>query len=80
MVGQPYGSIFQIGDRELIKIDDNNNSFEILLNDIEGGNGDNSAFEDSNTAQKLTLDEIGKLKEVWVNPFIFFNINKMTHF
>jgi tRNA (adenine-N(1)-)-methyltransferase non-catalytic subunit len=64
MIGYPYGSIFEICDRKLKYINIENNeettSFESCYKDQEGG--DNRGYADTNTAQKLTDEDIQKLR------------------
>jgi hypothetical protein len=47
----------------LIRIDDEEGFDPIDIPAGEGGSGDNSYYADSNTAQRLTVKDIGDLKE-----------------
>ena len=65
MIGHPYGSRFEIQGKKLIRIEESKFSLENTLDDPSvtiGGSGDNSNYEDSNTAQKLTQGEIEEMK------------------
>ena len=60
MIGAPYGSVFEVNDRRLIRVIDTKLSLEGAF---LGGSGDNSDYIDSNTAQKLSEGDIETLKE-----------------
>jgi tRNA (adenine-N(1)-)-methyltransferase non-catalytic subunit len=62
MIGAPYGSIFEVRDRRLVRITDASFSFDDALS-AGGAGGDNSGYTDTNTAQKLTECDIMSLKE-----------------
>jgi tRNA (adenine-N(1)-)-methyltransferase non-catalytic subunit len=61
LIGSPYGSIFEIRDRRLERVE---TTFDDLFeSSLADGSGDNSGFIDSNTSQKLTTEDIAQLKE-----------------
>lgn len=64
MVGHPFGSQFEIQGKKLIRVDELKFSLVNTLGDPSaiGGSGDNSNYEDSNTAQKLSQKEIEEMK------------------
>jgi hypothetical protein len=67
VVGHSYGSIFEINSkRKLVHLP---NCFELLETSFETGNtddqtdvGNNSNYVDSNTAQKLTMQDLADLR------------------
>jgi tRNA (adenine-N(1)-)-methyltransferase non-catalytic subunit len=77
LIGAPYGSVFQItADRKLQLVKDDEDDEEMIYSlTSEGLNGtgnvivdellkgDNRGYIDSNTAQKLTTDDIQRLRE-----------------
>ena len=79
IVGQPYGAVFELNNRkfqrvseaiqaevELYDADDYGEPQEPIT--VDGRmRGDNSKFVDTNTAQKLTNEDINKLKESGVS-------------
>lgn len=77
LIGAPYGSIFEIRGRKLIKdpgCDMITSEGKLMLEHVQSvilfsdyakiqeSNGDNRSFTDTNTAQKLSNDDIHKLK------------------
>ena len=73
LIGHPYHSIFELNNKDVTYID-NEEEFilESTINDDNNitntdqstnNRGDNSKYTDTNTAQKLTKDDITKLKE-----------------
>ena len=65
MVGHPYGSHFEIQGKKIVRIDALKFTLTNTFNDPSltiGGNGDNSNYEDSNTAQRLSQEEIEEMK------------------
>jgi len=72
LVGAPYGSVFEVGQSAVERVKD---TAGLELQDMmaEGAaaadsssvvvKGDNSNYNDTNTAQKMTIDEIRKLKD-----------------
>ncbi len=76
LIGAPYGSIFQIDGMVLSRVKEDlaELDIEMMLGDdkddegkVKAGKGDNSNYNDTNTAQKLTVEEILKLKESGVS-------------
>jgi tRNA (adenine58-N1)-methyltransferase non-catalytic subunit len=78
LVGAPYGSVFEVTGTELIRVQDSaaidldnfeNTQVVAEIDEKEDNSkkiivkGDNSYYNDTNTAQKLTVEEIHKLKE-----------------
>ena len=65
MVGHPYGSHFEIQGKKLVRIEESKFSLTNTFDDPSmklGGNGDNSFYDDSNTAQRLSQEEIEEMK------------------
>lgn len=77
IVGQPYGAVFELNNRKFKRISEIEQA-EVELYDPEDygevpaqestnpdgrKRGDNSKFVDTNTAQKLSAEEIARLKE-----------------
>lgn len=64
LVGQPYGSVFELIGRHLILVDKTENftEYEVEAETAESEKGNNSTYVDTNTAQKLTDAEIKELK------------------
>ena len=72
VIGHPYGSVFQQNNRKLELVtnpttyestEEMDRCEESELQGEEVQVGDNSGYVDSNTAQKLSLDDITKLKQ-----------------
>ena len=63
MIGHPYGSVFEIQGHRLVRIEGSKFSFDTTLPEEDGGTGDNSFYNDSNTAQKLSQEEILEMRE-----------------
>jgi tRNA (adenine-N(1)-)-methyltransferase non-catalytic subunit len=74
IVGQPYGAVFELNNRKFQRVSEAVQA-EVELYDAEdygepqepstdgSMRGDNSTFVDTNTAQKLTNEDINKMKE-----------------
>jgi hypothetical protein len=71
MIGFPYGSVFRVSDRKLEFVSDSNSFVEYAASQdqaaLDGAKdiipGDNRSYVDTNTAQKVTAEEIAKMKE-----------------
>ncbi len=78
IIGQPYGAVFELNNRKFVRVsnteqaaielydaDDNKGgeSTEVAVNLDSGVRGNNHTFVDTNTAQKLTNEDIKNLKE-----------------
>lgn len=66
LIGAPCGSVFEIDGRKLRKVEDEN-LFEISFEESEAGSGDNRSYIDNNTAQKMTDDDIHRMREAGVS-------------
>jgi len=64
LIGQPYGSMFEVENGKLIKVDPNK---DLDMNASEANTGksgtDNRNLQDSDSNQKMSKDDILKLKE-----------------
>jgi len=77
IVGQPYGAVFELSGRVFERVsnaeqaatelydgdDKGGESTEVAVNLDGGVRGDNSTYVDTNTAQRLTNEDISNLKE-----------------
>jgi tRNA (adenine-N(1)-)-methyltransferase non-catalytic subunit len=68
VIGHPYGSVFHHNNRKLELVTGSHTFNEIeegdqIDGDYEAVPGDNSGYVDTNTAQKLTVEDITKLKK-----------------
>ena len=76
LIGAPYGSVFEVGTNALQRVKDSAGlELDDLLAEASSNDnlakssisavvkGDNSNYNDTNTAQKMTIGEIRKLKE-----------------
>eukprot|EP01041_Mallomonas_annulata_P012710 gene12710-26771_t len=62
LIGAPFGSIFEIEGRKIRRVVEEK-LFEMTIEESESRSGDNRSFTDSNTAQKLTDDDIHNLRK-----------------
>jgi tRNA (adenine-N(1)-)-methyltransferase non-catalytic subunit len=66
LVGEQYGTVFEVINRKLVKIQDDECVFDLDASNENSNTtirGDNSGYIDSNTAQKLSDMDIFRLKE-----------------
>ena len=76
LIGAPYGAVFEVGEKSLtrvrddagLELDDVMGEDDAKRNDKDNATtsavvkGDNSNYNDTNTAQKMSFDEIHKLR------------------
>ena len=64
IIGKPYGSVFELEQRSLKQVDEYDIMDEVpeVSADLTIISGDNSKFNDSNTAQKLSATDLRALK------------------
>lgn len=69
MIGEPYGTVFEIQDRKMVRVDDESDFDRAFSEDLQNmeesnpGTVDNRDINDRNDAQKMTCGEITNLRE-----------------
>ena len=64
LVGHPYESVFELRDKAIVRVEDDPGFLERVFDDLQAsGEGNNSSYVDSNSAQRLRDEDIRDMKD-----------------
>lgn len=64
LIGHPYESVFELRDKVILKVEDDPGFLEKVFDDLQSScEGNNSSYVDSNSAQRLSDEDIRGMKD-----------------